>query len=247
MLELHKNRFFKLLRDNAYYIALGVCAVAVIVSGILFVRDPELRQTAAESEVPAVALPDPEPRREPAIPQTEAQLFAPVSEPSETEAAAPAATASKPAPTEPAKPRTTEMTVVSPLDGEVLQCFSMDALVYNPTTRDWRTHAGMDLAADPGTPVRAAAAGTVLSVYEDDLLGQTVSVRHADGWVTHYSNLDPAVLVQAGETVGAGQELGTVGTTALLEVGSAPHLHFAVYRDNVVQDPAAFLAEHAAD
>ena len=243
---MHKNRFFKLLRDNAYYIALGVCALAVIVSGVLFLRDPDLTQTASESEVPAAALPEPA-VREPVSLETEAQLFAPVSEPAATEPsvpvpAEPAPAKPQPAETEPVKPPVSKLTAVSPLEGEVVQCFSMDQLSYNPTTRDWRTHAGVDIAAAVGTPVRAAAEGTVLAVYEDDLLGQTVTVGHAGGWVTHYANLDPAVLVRAGETVGAGQELGAVGTSALLEVGSEPHLHFAVYRNNVVQDPAVFLA-----
>ena len=117
----------------------------------------------------------------------------------------------------------------------------MDKLSYNPTTRDWRVHNGMDIAAPAGSPVKAAADGVVLSIYEDDLLGRTVTVQHAGGYVTHYANLDETVTVMAGDKVTAGQTLGTVGATALSEVGSEPHLHFAVYRDNAPQDPALFL------
>ena len=234
---MHKKRsFFQVIRDNAYYIALGVCAVAVIASGILFLRDPELR--AAESEVPAAAMSEVPGRPEPAAPATEPLLFAPESAAPETEAPQPE--------TAPSKPPVSEFSASAPVAGEVLQCFCMDRLCYNPTTRDWRTHDGLDLAAETGTPVRAAAAGTVLSVYDDDLLGRTVVLRHAGGWVTHYSNLESEVPVSAGQAVQVGQEIGRVGRTALLELGSEPHLHFAVFRDNVSRDPAEFLSAAGA-
>ena len=232
---MHKKKsVFQLIRDNAYYIALGVCVLAVIVSGFLFLQDPDGARSTEGSEVPAAALPD---LREPPAPgevPTEEPAFAPAAE-TETQAS----------PTETEAPKPQPLTILRPLEGEVLQCFSMDQLRYNPTTRDWRTHAGLDLAAALGTPVRAAAEGTVSAVYEDDLLGQTVTVQHAQGYVTRYANLDPAVSVRAGETVSAGQELGTVGKTALVEIGSEPHLHFSVYRDNVAQDPEEFLSAAA--
>ena len=129
-----------------------------------------------------------------------------------------------------------------PVEGEQSQAYSMDKLSYNATTRDWRTHAGMDIAAAPGAEVKAVAEGTVLSVFADDLLGQTVTVEHAGGWVTHYANLAEEVCVKAGDRVSAGQVLGTVGKTALAEIAQESHLHFAVYKNNVPQDPEAYLA-----
>ena len=49
------------------------------------------------------------------------------------------------------------------------------------------------------------------------------------------------VLVSVGDTVEAGQELGAIGMTALVETGLEPHLHFEVYRDGEPVDPAGFL------
>ena len=247
---MHKKKsFFQMLRDNAYYIALGICAVAVIVSGVLFLRDPEQSREPAASEVPAAILSDLPRVREPLTDETEPRLFAPETVPSGSDPTEETGPEGREAPAP--KPQAPELTASAPVPGEVLQCFCMDRLCYNPTTRDWRTHAGIDIAADLGDPVRAAAAGTVISVYEDDLLGQTVAVRHTGGWVSHYANLASEVPVSVGQTVSAGQELGTVGQTALLEIGSEPHLHFAVYRDNVATDPAEFLtaakAPEAAD
>ena len=60
----------------------------------------------------------------------------------------------------------------------------MDCLSYNETTRDWRVHNGVDIAAEEGTPVMAAADGQVYTVYEDETMGTTVVIRHEDGYTT---------------------------------------------------------------
>ena len=84
--------------------------------------------------------------------------------------------------------------------------------------------------------------GLVVYLMVVPMLGQTVAVEHPGGWVTHYANLAEELAVSAGDRVEAGQVLGTVGRTALAEIGCEPHLHFAVYINNVPQDPEAFLA-----
>ena len=246
----------KLSGDKGYYLALAVCAAAVVVSGWLFVRS--LRTTDDELAVPdtvqAAVLPTPGEDRaddrmdalRPADPVKPGRTTVPVNAETEAPGAVDApvnADAETPseAPAVQVPVDGTRTVVCRPVEGAVVQGYSMDRLAYNATTRDWRTHAGTDLAAPEGSKVCAAAEGTVLAVFTDDLLGQTVTVEHGGGWVTHYSNLAEEVAVSAGDRVEAGQVLGTVGRTALAEIGSEPHLHFAVYRNNVPQDPEAFL------
>ena len=259
----------KLAGDKGYYLALAVCAAAVAVSGWLFVRslDRTDEELAGPEAVQAAVLPTLNPRNEDRgelwkrteglRPGQDAEaenagrnagtvrsgqdsrtgkdgLAAGADQ---TGAEGPSGAAVGQSAGEEA-----ELLICRPVEGAVVQRYSMDRLAYNGTTRDWRTHAGMDLAAPAGSEVRAAAEGTVAAVYEDELLGQTVAVEHPGGWVTHYANLAEEIAVSAGDRVEAGQVLGTVGRTALAELGSEPHLHFAVYRNNVPQDPEAFLA-----
>lgn len=131
--------------------------------------------------------------------------------------------------------------VVHPLRGEVLAAFSVDALAYDKTMGDWRTHDGKDIAAAAGTQVMAASAGTVLSVTSDPLMGTTVTLSHKGGYQTIYSNLQAQPNVSAGDTVSAGQVIGAVGTTAIAESALGPHLHFAVTQDGDAVDPDTFL------
>ena len=104
-------------------------------------------------------------------------------------------------------------------------------------------HNGIDYAAEAGTPVVAAADGTVYTVYDDEAMGVTVVISHADGYVTKYSSLAEEVQVQPGDTVEMGQTLGCVGNSALLESAIGDHIHFSVtYNDRYV-DPADFLTQ----
>ena len=104
-------------------------------------------------------------------------------------------------------------------------------------------HRGIDIAAQAGTPVGAAAAGTVRFAGVAGSSGLTVSVRTSDGTLdTSYLHLS-AVAVREGEQVAVGQRLGAVGTTGRRAV-EAPHLHFGV-RDagsrHAYHDPLSYL------
>ena len=128
-----------------------------------------------------------------------------------------------------------------PVDGQLDRGHSLEALNYDVTMRDWRTHAGIDIEAPLGTTVTAAHAGTVESVRSDDLLGTVVTVSHGDGVQTVYANLESTPAVSAGDWVEPGSVIGAVGDTALCEVGQTSHLHFAIQVNGCSEDPLAYL------
>ena len=128
-----------------------------------------------------------------------------------------------------------------PLSGETITAHSVDRLCYNPTTRDWRTHAGIDIAAEEGTAVQAAADGVVYTTYRDDLLGTTVVIRHDGGYLTTYANLSAETAVTPGQSVKLGQTIGHVGKSAIVETALGDHLHFSVTCNDQWMDPTAFF------
>ena len=205
---------------KGYYIALVLCAAAIGVSGYLYYRNAG-RQTA---DVPAAVTHE-----------AEGELSAGVTRPGQTRKT-PAAT--EPAATEPQQPLKT----AAPVEGEVVADYSMECLSYNETTRDWRVHAGSDYAAEAGTEVTAAADGEVYTVYEDDQMGMTVVIRHQGGYTTKYACLQEGIPVHAGDKVAAGQTIGYVGSTALVETALGSHLHFSVTHQDSPMDPVEFLA-----
>ena len=198
---------------KGYYIALILCAVAIGVSGYLYYQNANGDQPQLEKPGPTVDVMNTGDDR----PQN------------------PDLSTTGPQPTK--KPFRTG----KPVDGEVVMDYSMDCLCYNPTTRDWRTHNGMDYAAAAGTEVWAAAEGTVYTIYTDDTLGTTVVIRHDNGYMTTYARLAENVTVGVGDQVQLGQVIGYVGATALLETALGDHLHFSVSCDGVSIDPEDFF------
>lgn len=127
-----------------------------------------------------------------------------------------------------------------PLAGELQKKFSTEELFWDETMKDWRTHNGIDIAANAGAEVDTAAPGTVLEAYEDEMYGFVVKVQHNDGVVTVYKNLEKTV-VKKDDVLDEGQMIGTVGNTGAFEIAQKPHLHFEVISDDKNINPLDFI------
>jgi murein DD-endopeptidase MepM/ murein hydrolase activator NlpD len=121
-----------------------------------------------------------------------------------------------------------------PVEGAVTSGFGLRT---HPLTGQRRFHAGLDLAAASGTPIRAAAAGQIGVAGVLGGYGLTVDIRHRDGSVTRYAH-QSRLLVRSGQLVAAGQVIGLVGSTGN---STGPHLHFEVRTPAGPIDPFPWL------
>ncbi len=215
------NKKFGSVSGKGYYIALALCAAAIGISGFLYYRNANETPNTMQETVAGTV--------------DENRLPVVATEPSVDGQTQPQKT--------PSDSSSQKLKTVAPVDGQTLAVFAMDQLTYNQTTRDWRVHDGVDLAAESGTPVRAAAAGEVYTVYADDTMGTTVVIRHANGYTTRYASLSEAAQVKAGMQVAAGDTIGYVGNTALMESALGDHVHFSVSCNGEPVDPAKFLEQ----
>ena len=216
---------------KGYYIALILCATAIGISGYMYYRNANNTenqlQEVVSDDVAATQLPE--------------DLPVVVIQPQQPQGQEDEKTTSTEPSTQPTQPKSALKTG-APVAGQTVSAYAMDCLSYNETTRDWRVHNGVDIAAEEGAEVCAAADGVVYTTYKDDHLGMTVVIRHDGGYTTQYSSLAEELQVSAGDSVKLGQAIGCVGSTALIETAIGPHVHFSVtYRDEPV-DPAEFLA-----
>jgi len=98
-------------------------------------------------------------------------------------------------------------------------------------------HTGIDIRAEPGTPVQAAAPGVVVMSGVEPRYGRVIKVEHDGGFVTIYAHNDRN-LVDAGDRVAAGETIATVGRTGR---ATTDHLHFEIRRKGLTYNPLYLL------
>jgi len=100
-----------------------------------------------------------------------------------------------------------------------------------------RMHDGIDIAASSGTPIHAAASGTVIYAGWMEGYGNLVVIDHGNGLSTAYGH-QSSIAVGNGQAVAQGQTIGYVGTTGH---STGPHLHFEVRVNGAPVDPLGYL------
>ena len=242
------------ISGKGFYLVVLICVAAIALSGYYLVQgvrggldstlDQPVSGTAAIPGQPSAA-PTPKPSVRPSAKPTDppavhsAQASAPPAISAAPAPSAQPAPSAAPAPT----PAPAPLVFTWPVKGTVIAGFSVEALAYDETMGDWRTHSGLDISAALGTQVLAAANGTVSALYQDDLMGTVVEIDHGQGLVSRYANLAAVPTVQVGDSVTTGAVIGSVGETAAAESGRPPHLHYALLKDGQAVDPAGYLPE----
>jgi murein DD-endopeptidase MepM/ murein hydrolase activator NlpD len=128
----------------------------------------------------------------------------------------------------------------TPVDGARIT--SKFGMRFHPVLHYTRLHGGVDFAAPIGTPIYAAAAGTITSASPSNCAGNMVIMKHANGMETRYFHLSRyAEGLHAGEEVAQGFTIGYVGTTGTCTTG--PHLHYEIHINGEKIDPLSVQPE----
>ena len=98
-------------------------------------------------------------------------------------------------------------------------------------------HTGLDIGSPSGTPVKAAASGTVIWAGYKGSLGKLVVISHSNGVQTYYGHCSK-LYVSAGQTVSQGDTISAVGSTGN---STGPHLHFEIRVNGVAYNPQNYV------
>lgn len=130
----------------------------------------------------------------------------------------------------------------TPVDGARIT--SKFGMRFHPVLHYNKLHGGTDFAAPTGTPIFAAADGTIEFAAMKGANGNLTILRHDNGWQTYYLHQNVfAPGIAAGSRVTQGQRIGDVGTTGR---STGPHLHYEVHIDGERVDPLSIPADEAS-
>ena len=131
-----------------------------------------------------------------------------------------------------------------PVTGKLSAVHDSELQVFSPTMNDYRVHLGVDILAEDASPVYAVADGTVTQIWEDVRMGQCIAIKHNGDAVSIYKNLStelPTGIIE-GAKVRAGQQIATVGSSAMVEIAEEPHLHFEMTVGGLEVDPLEYFS-----
>ena len=133
-----------------------------------------------------------------------------------------------------------------PVSGKLSAVHDSELQVFSPTMNDYRVHLGIDILANENDPVYAVADGTVMQIWEDVRMGQCIAIKHTGDAVSIYKNVSaefPEGIIE-GATVRCGQQIASVGSTAMVEIAEEPHLHFEMTVGDLSVDPLEYFSSN---
>lgn len=136
------------------------------------------------------------------------------------------------------------LSYAKPVSGTVISDFSMDVPVYSKTMGDYRTHRGVDFSVTKKESVYASESGEIVYAEKDDLMGETIKIKHTNGDITVYSGLLSTSDMVEGQQVTKGQVIGLTGGSIPVEDAEEMHLHFEIIVEGLYKNPIELLTDN---
>lgn len=138
---------------------------------------------------------------------------------------------------------------ILPVNGVLSKKHDPTLQVYSNTMNDYRVHIGVDIVTEEAAPVYAAADGKISKIWEDTLMGYCIAVKHSGDCYTIYKNLSETLPqgITEGTSVRAGQLIGSVGESAMIEIAEEPHIHFEMTVGDLSVDPLEYFDDKALE
>ena len=214
---MQKNKLFSKLREDQ-----GARAIAITIVVMLLVLTAIIVTTVIANR--AIKEPAEDPFSEPAG----------VTDPEETPA---------PEQNPAAKDPNALPSFVLPVSGVLQKGHDAEMQVFSDTMKDYRVHLGIDIGTVAGASVSAMADGVITQVSDDVSMGKCVVIRHSGDATTVYRNLSATLPagIEVGKQVRAGEVIGTVGESAMVEIADEPHLHVEMTVNGRLVDPTDYL------
>lgn len=123
----------------------------------------------------------------------------------------------------------------------ILKGYNANELQYNKVLNEWSIHKALDLKAENGANVMACYDGKVVSITTDILDGTCITIDHGNNLKTVYKSLSEDVLVKINQEVKTGEIIGKASASSTGETTDSAQVHFEVWKDDALVDPAGYI------
>ena len=225
MSEKKNQSVLNFIKRNLYYLLIGVALITIITVTAIVIATSGKKTTAnkPDSEQPS--------QSEPASDNPEN----PDDKPSDPD---------KPIDPDDGKkdPVDAKIEFILPVENSTIgKEFTSSSVVFNKTLGVYTGHMGMDFHAEAGSNVLCVYKGTVESIVTTYLQGTTITIDHGNGLKTVYNSIEAKEGLAKGQTLNAGDVIGTVSDSNRQEYKDGAHLHFEVYEKDVKINPNKYL------
>ncbi|MGI5849363.1 MAG: peptidoglycan DD-metalloendopeptidase family protein [Christensenellales bacterium] len=224
--KINKQSLKLFFQRQGLYVLIFLCIVAAGITAIVaWPRDNTDEQQISDSGTDAAVIEAPTLEEELAANATQSPSPTPTAEPTGTPIAASKGSG--------------KITLKKPVQGQIINKFSGDELVYYASLNIWETHNGVDIKGDKGESVAAALSGTVSEAYSNEADGGVVVINHSDTAKTVYVGLGD-ITVKKDDKVNSGQKIGEIGELPK-ELDLGYHVHFEYIVNNQWKDPSKYF------
>lgn len=138
-------------------------------------------------------------------------------------------------------PVATTTYVVPVKNATIAKDYSASELQYNNTLKQWEIHKAIDFVANEDINVYAISNGTVSNIYSNYLEGTVIEISHSNGLTSIYKSLNSDTKVAVGDSVSAGQVIGSIGDSMAQELNAGAHLHLEMLLNGTKINPNDYL------
>ena len=132
-------------------------------------------------------------------------------------------------------------TYIKPIDGELLEKFSENELVYSDTLKEWSVHNGVDIGAKVGEKVNSVCDGEIKNIIYDCKYGNVIEMKSGE-YSVKYSCVEPLESLKIGDKVKRGQQIAIISDEMGFELDNGAHLHLEIIKDNKQINPSDVIS-----
>lgn len=126
-------------------------------------------------------------------------------------------------------------------NANITKGYNAGALQYNAVLNEWSIHKALDISTENGANVMACYDGIVESIKTDILNGTVITINHGNNLKSVYKSLAEDVSVVVNQQVKTGEIIGKASTSSTGETTDSAQVHFEVWKDDALVDPAGYI------